>query len=166
MNVYIMLCSKFDVHSKTIMMRKVFILSLALFFVISSFAQIRKTPLAVTNAFEKQYPKASKVQYEDNIINVQVHFVLDSAKMVAKYNGDGEWKETEREFTYDSLPADVKSGFDKSKYSTEWKVKETTVIYLPHNEIQYRMKVQKNDLQKKYLFFDRTGRLIKDSMTI
>ena len=147
-------------------MRKVFILSLALIFVVNSFAQIRKTPAAVSTAFEKQYPNAKKVQYEDNLINVQVHFVLDSAKMVAKYNGDGEWKETEKEFAYDSLPADVKSGFDKSKYSVEWKVKETSIIYLPSGEIQYRVKVQKNDLQKKYLFFDKSGRLLRDSVTI
>jgi hypothetical protein len=147
-------------------MRKVFTLSLALIFAVSSFAQIRKTPLAVTTAFEKQYPKASKVQYEDNIINVQVHFVLDSAKMIAKYNSDGEWKETERDFIYDSLPADVKNGFDKSKYSVEWKVKETSIIYLPSSETQYRIKVQKNDLQKKYLFFDKSGRLLRDSVTI
>src|SRR6266498_4711427 len=158
-----MLCTKFDVHSKTITMRKVFILSLALIFAVSSFAQLRKTPLAVTNAFEKQYSGASKVQYEDNLINVQVHFISDSGKMVAKYNSDGEWKETEREFDYDSLNADVKSGFEKSKYSVEWKVKETSIIYLPHNEIQYRVKVQKNDLQKKYLFFDKSGRLLRDS---
>lgn len=147
-------------------MRKVFILSLALIFAVSSFAQLRKTPAAVVTAFEKQYPNASKVQYEDNIINVQVHFVLDSSKMIAKYNSDGEWKETEKEFAFDSLLADVKSGFDKSKYSVDWKVKETSIIYLPHNEIQYRVKVQKNDLQKKYLFFDKSGRLLRDSVTI
>lgn len=147
-------------------MRKVFILSLALIFAVSSFAQIRKTPAAVSTAFEKQYPKATKVQYEDNLVNVQVHFLLDSNKMIAKYNGDGEWKETEKEFNYDSLSADVKNGFEKSKYSIEWKVKETSVIYLPSGETQYRVKVQKNDLQKKYLFFDKTGRLLRDSVTI
>lgn len=147
-------------------MRKLFTLSLALIFAVGSFAQLRKTPVAVTTAFDKQYPNASKVQYEDNLINVQVHFVSDSGKMVARYNSDGEWKETEKEFSFDSLPAEVKNGFDKSKYSVEWKVKETSVIYLPHNEIQYRVKVQKNDLQKKYLFFDKNGRLIRDSVTI
>src|SRR4029079_17108798 len=99
------------------MMRKVSVLSLALILTISSFAQLRKTPAAVTGAFEKQYPGVAKVQYEDNLVNVQVHFVSDSGKMVAKYNGDGEWKETEREFTYDSLPPDIKTGFDKSKYA-------------------------------------------------
>ena len=147
-------------------MRKVFILLTALIFGFSSFAQLRKTPAAVTQAFEKQYPKASGVQYEDNLINVQVHFVTDSAKMIAKYNSDGEWKETEREWSFDSLPADVKLGFDKSKYAVDWKVKETAIIYMPHNEIRYRIKVEKGDLQRKYLFFDKTGRLIRDSLTI
>lgn len=147
-------------------MRKAVLVVTVLVFGFSSFAQIRKTPAAVSQAFEKQYPDASKVQYEDNLINVQVHFVSDSGKMTAKYNGDGEWKETEREFTYDDLPADVKTGFDKSKYAVEWKVKETAIIYLPNNEIRYRVKVEKNDLQKKYLFFDKGGRLIKDSLTI
>lgn len=147
-------------------MRKVFVLLTVLFFGLSSFSQVRKIPSAVTDAFAKQYPNASQVEYEDNLINVQVHFVMDSAKMTAKYNSDGEWKETEKQWNYDSLPADVKLGFEKSKYSVDWKVKETAVIYLPRNEMRYRVKVEKNDLQKKYLFFDKNGRLIRDSLTI
>jgi len=145
---------------------RIFILFVALVLAFSSFAQIRRTPAAVTDAFEKQYPNASKVQYEDNLINVQVHFVTDSGKMTAKYNSDGEWKETEKELNYDLLPKDVKTGFEKSKYSVDWKVTETVIIYLPRNEIRYRVKVEKNDLQKKYLFFNKNGRLIRDSLTI
>jgi len=147
-------------------MRREFILLTVLVTGLNSYAQIRKTPAAVSTAFEKQYPTASKVQYEDNLFNVQVHFVSDSGKMVAKYDSDGKWKETEREFTYDSLPADIKTGFEKSKYSEEWKVKQTTILYEPNHQIRYRLRVEKNDLAKKYLFFDRNGRLLKESMTI
>jgi len=147
-------------------MRQVFILSMVLIAGLGSSAQIRKTPASVSTAFEKQYPAASKVQYEDNLFTVQVHFLSDSGKMVAKYDSDGKWKETEREFSYDSLPADIKTGFEKSKYFDEWKVKQTTVIYLPNDQLRYRLRVEKNDVAKKYLFFDRSGRLIKDSMTI
>jgi hypothetical protein len=147
-------------------MRKVFVLFLALIFGLSSFSQVRKIPAAVTDAFSKQYPNASNVKYEDYIISVNVRFDADSAKMVAKYNGDGEWKETERDWSYDSLSADVKDGFQKSKYSIDWKVKETDIIYMPHNEVRYRVKVEKNDLQKKYLFFDGTGRLVREALTI
>jgi hypothetical protein len=147
-------------------MRRLLILSAALFLTASSFAQIRKTPTAVTTAFEKQYPNASNVSYEDNLINVQVHFAMDSLKWIAKYNSDGEWKETEKEWSYDKLPSDVQVGFKKSKYSRAWKVKEASIIYMPNDEIRYRIKVEKGDLQKKYLFFDEEGVLIRDSLTI
>jgi len=147
-------------------MRQVFILLASSFVSLCSCAQIRKTPASVTTAFENQYPAAAKVQYEDNLFNVQVHFMSDSGKMVAKYDSEGKWKETERDFTYDSLSPDIKTGFEKSKFSADWKVKQTTVIYLPNNEIRYRLRIEKNEVAKKYLFFDRNGRLIKDSMTI
>jgi hypothetical protein len=147
-------------------MRKGFILLTALVVACSSYAQIRKTPTAVTTAFEKQYPNATKVQYEDNLLNVQVYFVSDSGKMIARYNNDGVWKESERAVDYQTLPADVKIGFDKSKYAVDWKLKESAIIYIPNTEIRYRVKVEKNDLQKKFLFFDKNGRLIKDSLTI
>jgi len=147
-------------------MRQVFILLAVSIVGFNSYAQIRKTPASVSTAFEKQYPAASKVQYEDNLFNVQVHFISDSGKMVAKYDSDGKWKETEREFSYDSLPADIKTGFEKSKYFEEWKVKQTTILYLPGHQTRYRLRVEKNDLAKKYLFFDKSGRLVKDAMTI
>lgn len=133
---------------------------------LSSFAQIRKIPPVVTNAFAKQYPGAYDVAYKDNLLNVQVSFVLDSSKMTAKYNSDGEWKETDKAFTYDDLPAEVKDGFQKSKYSSDWKATETVLVYLPHNEIHYRLKVEKNDIQKKYLFFDKNGKLLRDALTM
>jgi hypothetical protein len=147
-------------------MRHGIILLTALVVACTSYGQIRKTPTAVTTAFEKQYPNASKVQYEDNLLNVQVYFVSDSGKMIARYNNEGVWKESERAIDYETLPADIKTGFDKSKYAVDWKLKESAVIYTPNNDIRYRVKVEKNDLQKKYLFFDKNGRLIKDALTI
>ena len=147
-------------------MRKVVVLLMALGLGIGSFAQVRKIPAAVTEAFSKKYPNAQQVEYKDNLINVQVHFLLDSARMTAKFNSDGEWKETEKESDYDALPADVKDGFQKSKYSPDWKVSETAIIYMPGNETRYRLKVGKNDVQKKYLFFSKNGKLMKDSITI
>ena len=147
-------------------MRKVVVLFMALGLAIGSFAQVRKIPAAVTEAFSKKYPKAQEVEYKDNLINVQVHFLLDSVRMTAKFNSDGEWKETEKESNYNAVPADVKDGFQKSKYSSEWKVSETAIIYMPDNEVRYRLKVEKNDVQKKYLFFDKNGKLVKDSITI
>ena len=147
-------------------MRQAFVVLSALFFAIPSFSQVRKIPAAVTDAFANQYPDASNVKYEDYIITVHVHFNTDTGKMTAKYNSDGNWKETERGWVYDSLSADVKDGFKKSKYAVDWQVKETAIIYAPGNETRYRIKVEKSDLQKKYLFFDTKGRLVREALTI
>ena len=147
-------------------MRKAVLFISIMTIAIGSFAQIRKTPVAVTEAFAKKYPVARDVRFEDNLINVQVHFVLDSVKMIAKFDNDGNWKETEKTFSYDELADEVKDGFQKSKYSNEWKVTETSIIYMPDGSERYRLKVEKNDLLKKYLFFDKSGKLIRDSLTI
>lgn len=133
---------------------------------VTSFAQVRKIPAAVTTAFEKQYPTARDVEYRDMLASIHVHFVQDSAKMTAKYSAKGEWKETEKEWSFEQLPSEVQDGFHKSKYADEWKVTETAIIYSPGGLVTYRLKVEKNDLQKKYLFFNQKGRLLRDSLTI
>lgn len=130
-----------------------------------SFAQVRKIPSSITTSFEGQYPAAQDVEYKDILTSYHVIFTLDSLKMIAKYNNKGEWKETEKEWSYDKLDAEVQDGFQKSKYADEWEVKETSIILLPGDARHYRIKVEKNDLQKKYLFFSDKGRLIRESLT-
>lgn len=147
-------------------MRTLFVFSVALISALNSFSQIRKIPAVVTDAFTRQYTNVSQVEYEDFLVQVNVHFVSDSTKMIAKYNNDGSWKETEKQWSFDNLPGEVKDGFAKSKYSTEWKVTEAAIIYLPKDELRYRVKVEKGELQKKYLFFDKTGRMVKETLTI
>ena len=132
----------------------------------TGFAQIRKIPSSITTSFETQYPGAQEVEYKDILTSYHVVFTLDSLKMIAKYNNKGEWKETEQEWSFDKLQPEVQDGFQKSKYTDEWKVKETSIIILPGNAQHYRIKVEKNDLQKKYLFFSDKGRLIRESLTI
>jgi hypothetical protein len=141
------------------------LVSLALFATTLN-AQIRKIPAEVTAAFEKQYPAAQKVEYKDILTSVHVEFMLDSTKMIAKYNNKGEWKETEKESSYDKLDPEVQDGFRKSKYANEWEVKDASIILLPGNAEHYRLKIEKNDVQKKYLFFSDKGQLIREALTI
>jgi uncharacterized protein (DUF952 family) len=166
MKVRILFRIKFAVAIKMIFMMKV--LSLFLFALLSlgAFAQVRKIPPAVTEAFARQYPAARDVSYRDMLTGYQVEFVLDSTNMIAKYTNKGEWKETEKDWDYDQLSGEVRDGFQKSKYANEWQVKETAIIYMPDGSERYRVKIEKNDVQKKYLFFDQKGRLIRDALTL
>lgn len=131
----------------------------------SSGAQVRQIPEQVKYAFSKQYASAENVDYKDYLVGVEVHFTVNDTHMIAKYDNKGNWKETEKAYSFDELNPEVKDGFNKSKYS-DWKVEETSIIIAPETDDKYRIKVGRSDIQKKYLYFDKEGRLIKDSITI
>ena len=142
--------------------------SLLLALVFSSvavFSQVTSIPASAKENFAKQYPNAQNVKWDNDVVNVNVRFDLDGQKMNAEYNNKGIWKSTIKESTYETLPDAVKDGFKKSKYSDRT-VADTRVIYYPGGVERYRLKVEKNDLQKKYLFFNGEGRLVRDAITL
>ena len=147
-----------------VMVRSIFLIG---FVLISNvlLAQVRDIPEAVKETFSSQYPAAENVTYEDNLVSVQVHFQVNGEKMVAAYNNKGRWKDTEKNWSFDQLPEAVKDGFQKSKYA-DWKVSDVKMIYRPGGSDRYRIKVEKNDIQKKNVFFNKAGRLVEDSITV
>ena len=148
------------------MSKKLFILGLmvAAFCTISQ-AQIREIPKAVEETFTNQYKGASDIEYKDQLVRVDVHFDLEGEKMIASYTNKGSWKGTEKEWSFDKLSDAVKDGFAKSKYADR-EVEETKVLYLPGGAEQYRVLAKKNGVEKKYLFFNTRGRLLRTSITI
>ncbi|HVZ55864.1 MAG TPA: PepSY-like domain-containing protein [Chitinophagaceae bacterium] len=130
-----------------------------------SHSQIREIPKAVRETFANQYPKAEQADFRDQLVRVDVSFELNGQKMLASYTNKGDWKGTEQEYDFDSLAAPVKDGFDKCKYG-DWDKEETKILYQPGGGVQYRIKVKKSDLQKKYLYFNGKGRLLRESVTL
>lgn len=130
-----------------------------------SFGQIRNIPKEVTDNFEAQYPTAEQAEFKDNLVNVQVSFILDGAAMVATYTNKGLWKHTEKEWSYDKLEDEIKDGFEKSKYA-DWKVIETKIVYQPGGTERYRIKAEKNEVTKRNLFFNKSGRLTDEDITL
>lgn len=148
-------------------MKALFFSVLLLFSAVVSQAQIREIPKIVEETFTSQYPDASDVEYKDQLTEVEVHFILNGENMVATYTNKGRWKGTEKEWEFDKLSEAVKDGFSKSKYADEtWEITETSILYLPGGSEQFRVLVKKNDLQKKYLFFNAKGRMLRESITI
>ncbi len=147
------------------MKTKIYFLFLFIIVSVVSFSQVTKIPESAKENFARQYPLAQKVNWDNDVINVNVRFELNGEQMNAEYNNKGIWKKTEKKWTYEKLPDVVKDGFSKSKYADRG-VTETVIVYLPGDVEQYRLKVEKNDLQKKYLFFNKEGRLVRDAITI
>lgn len=139
-----------------------------LFFVSASFStysQVTSIPDQAKENFFKQYPDAKNVQWENNVVKVNVRFEQDSNQLNAEYNNKGIWKSTLKDWTYEQLTDDVKEGFQKSKYADR-EVTDVKVLYLPGYVIQYRLKVEKSEVEKKHLFFNTQGRLVRSSVTL
>ncbi len=128
-------------------------------------AQVTSIPEQAKENFFKQYPDAKNVQWENDVVNVNARFEQDSNKMNAEYNNKGIWKRTLKDWTYDKLATDIKEGFTKSKYAG-MQVLDVKVLYLPGYVIQYRLKVSKNDVENKFLFFNTEGRLIRTTVAL
>lgn len=131
----------------------------------SAFAQIRKIPAEVTDAFKTRYPHAEKVEWRDKLTDFEASFVLNNVSMKAQFNSKGEWQLSETASTFEELPAEVKDGFQKSKY-TDWEIKEVTKMDKNAEAIQYRIFIRKSGIQKKYLYFDKDGRLLREALTL
>ncbi|MBC7873306.1 MAG: PepSY-like domain-containing protein [Ferruginibacter sp.] len=129
------------------------------------YAQVTTIPDQAKEHFFKQYPDAKEVQWENDVVNVNVRFEQDSNKLNAEYSNKGIWKRTLKDWTFDQIPGDVKEGLSKSKYAGR-EVLETKVVYLPGYVIQYRLKVEKSDFERKYLFFNTEGRLVRTTVAL
>lgn len=126
-------------------------------------AQLRKIPAEVTDAFKAKYPNAQNVEWKAQISDFVADFNLDGAQMSAEFSSKGEWKETDRKMSFDSLPDAVKEGFKKSKYA-DWT--PGTVTYIEKNDgaREYKVYAEKTSLiQKKFLYFNEQGQLVHDA---
>ena len=146
-------------------MKKVFFFLLFSVIVVFADAQIRKIPAEVTDAFTARYPHAAKVEWKDKLQYFEADFELNGSAISADFSSKGEWQSSERSVDYDDLPDEVKDGFEKSKY-TDWDKKSFTEVQELGKPLQYKITVSKSDLQKKNLFFDTNGKLVKDNIAL
>jgi hypothetical protein len=131
----------------------------------STQAQLRKVPAEVTEAFKAKYPDTKNVEWKDKLSAFQVNYEIEDVKYISRFSSKGEWLQTETAIEEDALPAAVKDGYDKSKF-TAWELKSVAFIESNDNGIQYRLFVRKSGVEKKYLYFDKDGKLVKDAITI
>jgi hypothetical protein len=129
-------------------------------------AQVRKVPVEVTEAFRQKYPMATNLEWRDRLTGFTASFDLENVHYEARFTNKGFWQNTENKLADADIPAAVKDGFQKSKYAGEWTIKQAYKIALRENVIQYRLEIQKGDIQKKNLLFNTEGRLLKDNFTL
>ncbi|MHB1921836.1 MAG: PepSY-like domain-containing protein [Chitinophagaceae bacterium] len=132
---------------------------------IVSRAQIRPIPFAVKQAFSQRFPGVHSITWQDKLIYVDGLFQEQGKNCRARFSSNGDWQFTEKVLPLEELPAAVQDGLNKSKYA-DWQVKEVDQVDLPGKEEQFKILVEKNELQEKNLFFNPSGRLLKDNITL
>ena len=152
-------------------MKKIFPLILCAFIFFPAFnseaiAQLRKIPAEVTSAFVEQYPDAANVEWKDRLVGFTAGFTINDTAYQANYDNNGEWESTEYKIQPEDLPEQVNDGFEKSRYAADWMIQNVDKIELPGEKIQYRILVASGDIQKRNLYFNSKGRMVKDKITL
>lgn len=133
--------------------------------VVFSDAQLRKIPADVTDAFAVRYPHATKVEWRDKLQHFEASFLLNGSNITANFSSNGEWESSERLLKFEDLADEVRDGFLKSKYF-DWKKNSIAEIQELGKPLQYRISVQKSGIQKRNLFFDTNGKLLKENIAL
>ncbi len=129
-----------------------------------TFSQIRKIPASATENLKQKYPNADKVEWKDGLSHFTAKFQLDGKDYEAHFDNDGNWKESLTKIEESDLPAAVKDGHAKSKYS-DWSIDKVEKMESA-DKFQYRLQVKKGDLKKKVLYYTSEGKLTKDNITL
>ena len=142
-----------------------FLFSIALTVVTNqTFSQIRKIPANATENLKQKYPNADKVEWKDGLSHFTAKFQLEGKDYEAHFDNDGNWKESLTKIDESDLPAAVRDGHAKSKYS-DWNIDKVEKMESA-DKVQYRLQVKKGDLKKKVLYYTSEGKLTKDNITL
>ena len=148
------------------MKKQLLLLLSVVLFITPAFAQLRKIPAEVTDAFKTKYPAASAISWSDKLTSFGASFTFNKEKLTADFSPKGVWKKTEKDIETDTLPSEIKESFTSSKYSTDWKIKAARSIENADLSIEYRLLIEKSALQKKYLYLTPDGQIVKEVVTL
>ena len=130
---------------------------------VNLYAQIRKVPAEVTEALKAKYPNAQNVEWKSEISDFEATFTVNGVEMTSEFSSKGEWKETDKKTSFEALPSSVKEGFKKSKYA-DWTPGSVTYIEKNDKRPEYKIYAEKSSIvQKKFLYFNEEGQLLRDA---
>lgn len=114
----------------------------------------------------ERYPGIEEFTLQNQLVRVVAEFELNDTSYTSVYSSKGKWQSTVYGIDPSDLPEEVTDGYDKSKYAVDWEITAAEIYDTPAKGVQYRLTVEKNQFQKKYLYFNENGRLLKDALTL
>jgi hypothetical protein len=146
------------------MKRILFILTVALAITQISIAQVINVPEKSKEHFAKKYPKATKADWKNNVTNYTASFVSKKDSYKAVYRMDGTWDYTEKSISRESLPGAVKESFNKSRFES-WDYLSTAYVENNDGQKLYRIEAKKG-IDKRFIFYDKSGKEVKANQSL
>lgn len=140
-------------------MRTLKILAVVLFATGTAMAQDlnrAEVPSNLNDAFNKEYPKATDVEWEKELDNYKVEFDLKRQDHEVWYNASGTVLKKEIEITEGELPQVIRDVI-KSKYAG-YRVDDVEVIW-QNNATTYEVELEKGQ-DEKHVIFDSNAKVL------
>ncbi len=115
-------------------------------------------PAAVQKAFSNKYPDTPVEDWHRNSGYYVLEFDIDRCSAEAWFNTN-EWKMTERDSDFGSLPVEVTASFKNSEYA-DWRVDDVDVVERAGMPVIYVLEVEKGR-EELELHFSADGTLRK-----
>jgi hypothetical protein len=131
----------------------------------SGFSQIRKIPSNATETLKQKYPTAESVEWKDQLSHYTAKFRLEDKDYEVHFDNKGDLKESLVKLDESEIPAPVKDGLEKSKYS-DWAIDKVEKLESSDGKLQYRLQLKDGDIKKKIVYFTPEGKLAKDHITL
>ena len=116
-------------------------------------------PVEVQKAFSNKYPGARVDSWERKNIYYVLEFTINKTEAEAWFE-NSEWKMTETDIKYDSLPAAVASSFKSGPYA-DWRVDDVDMVERLGMPTLYIIEVEKGKNEVELYYFE-DGRLFKE----
>ena len=100
-------------------------------------------PVAVKNAFKKEYPQVKKVSFDDENGTYEAEFKLNGKAMSVTYSAKGMKEETETALKVTDLPKNIISYVAQKNYG---RIKEAARIVKSDGSVVYEAEVKSGDL--------------------
>ncbi len=116
--------------------------------------QVKNVPSSVKATFQKQYPNAKEVKWEQEERKFEASFNINKIANSVLFDSNGNILETEVEIGVDHLPKNILE-YVNAKYKGK-KIKEAAMITDDKGAVKYETEINGFDL-----LFDAAGKFIK-----
>lgn len=140
------------------------LIAAGLLFTVSLQAQVVNIPPKSKEHFTKKYPGATNSDWHNNVATYTCRFQWNGGEYKSYYNMDGTWDYTVQYLNESDLPKAVQDAVAKSRIAS-WEPKSAAFVENNKGLKTYRVE-RKKGIEKKFIFFDASGKEVKSTVKI